>query len=330
MIESRGCKRRMLPKVSARQPVEGARVALLGCGRWGRHILRDLLSLGCEVPVVARSEASRERALAGNAAAIVPDVASLGAVDGVVIATPTATHAEVVAEALELGVPVFVEKPLTNDVAAARGLADAAPDRLFVMDKWRYHPGVHELARIARSGELGAPVGMHSRRVTLGHRYKDVDTVWIHAPHDLAIALEVLGEVPRPRSAVPELVGGELSGLTALLGDSPWLVIEVSTLAPGHRRELRLVCEEGVAQLDGAEAGAVVIGRAGQIDADSVERRPIDDDMPLLAELRAFVEHLQGGPPPRSSAAEGVAMVEAVAAMIALARVEEGVPVEHR
>ena len=102
-------------------------------------------------------------------------------------------------------------------------------------------------------------------------------------------------------------------------------MLEVTTLAPGHRRELRLVCEEGVAQLDGAEAGAVVVARAGRIDADSVERRPIEDEMPLLAELRAFVEHLRGGPPPRSSAADGVAVVEAVAGTIALAGVEEAV-----
>jgi predicted dehydrogenase len=300
-------------------------VALLGCGRWGRNILRDLLALGCEVPVVARSEESIERAREGDASAIVPGIEALGEVDGVVVSTPTASHATVVGEALELGVPVFVEKPLTNDVAAARSLAAAAPDRLFVMDKWRYHPGVLELARIARSGELGAPVGIHSRRVTLGHRYSDVNTVWIHAPHDLAIALEILGEVPQPRSAVPELVGGELSGLTAFLGDSPWLVVEVSAIAPAHRRELRLVCEGGVAQLDGAEAGAVVIGRAGRIDADSVERRPIGDEMPLLAELRAFVEHLRGGPPPKSSAADALAIVEAIAGMIELTGAEKAV-----
>src|SRR5215204_4264575 len=112
------------------------RVALVGCGRWGRHILRDLLSLGCEVPVLARSQASIERAREGGATKIVADVASLEGIDGVVVATPTATHAEVVEEALGLGVPMFVEKPLTADVEFARRLAAAAPDRLFVMDKW--------------------------------------------------------------------------------------------------------------------------------------------------------------------------------------------------
>jgi predicted dehydrogenase len=299
------------------------RVALAGCGRWGRHVLRDLTALGCAVPVVARSEASSERAREGGAETIVPDLASLGTIDGVVVVTPTITHGEVVEEALGLGVPVFVEKPMTADVESARRLAAAAPDRLVVMDKWRYHPGVRELARIAQSGELGPVVGIHARRVGLGHKYSDVNAIWILAPHDLSIALEVLGQVPEPRSAVPELVGGELAGLTAVLGDSPWLVIEVSTLAPAHRRELRLVCEGGVAQLDGGYAEHVIVGRAGEIEEDAVERRPITGEMPLLAELRAFVEHLQGGPPPRSSAADAAAIVERVAAMIDLATAEE-------
>jgi predicted dehydrogenase len=299
------------------------RVALAGCGRWGRHILRDLIALGCEVPVVARSEASVGRAREGGATEIVADLASLGAVDGVVVATPTATHAEVVEEALGLGAPVFVEKPLTADVDSARRVAAIAPDRLFVMDKWRYHPGVLELARIAQSGELGPVVGIHARRVGVGHAYADVNAVWILAPHDLSIALEVLGQVPEPRGAVAELVGGELAGLTAVLGDSPWLVVEVSTLAPAHRRELRLVCEGGVAQLDGGYAEHVIVGRAGEIEKDAVERRPISSEMPLLAELGAFVEHLRGGPPPRSSAADAVTIVERVAAMIELATAEE-------
>jgi predicted dehydrogenase len=302
------------------------RVGLAGCGRWGRHVLRDLRSLGCDVPVVARSDVSRERARQGGATEIVADVASLASVDGVVVATPTSSHAEVVAAALDLGVPVFVEKPLTADVESARQLAEAAPDRLFVMDKWRYHPGVRELARIARSEELGPVVGIHSRRVTLGHRYTDVDTVWIHAPHDLAIALEILGRIPPPRRAVPELVGGELAGLTAILGDSPWVVVEVSTLAPAHRRELRVVFEGGVAQLDGGYAEEVVVARAGAIHEEAVERRPAKGELPLLAELRAFVEHLRGGPPPLSPAADGLAVVEVVAATIELARAGEASP----
>ena len=97
----------------------------------------------------------RERARA--AAEIVGSVDELPEVEGIVVATPTSTHAEVVEEALGLGVPVFVEKPLTDDAAAAERLASAAEDRLFVMDKWRYHSGgALVVRRIAELRSLAA------------------------------------------------------------------------------------------------------------------------------------------------------------------------------
>ncbi len=68
--------------------MEGAlEVGLVGCGNWGRHILRDLVALGCRTTVVARSQESRARAGEGGAAAVVQSVADLPAVAGVVVAT---------------------------------------------------------------------------------------------------------------------------------------------------------------------------------------------------------------------------------------------------
>ena len=49
------------------------------------------------------------------------------------------------------------------------------------------------------------------------------------------------------------------------------------------------------------------------------EHRQISTEMPLLRELRAFLEHLEGGPPPRSSAAEGVEIVTRIAELRRLA-----------
>jgi predicted dehydrogenase len=294
-------------------------VGLVGCGRWGRHILRDLVALGCEVPAVARSEESRARAREGGAAAIVPDVGSLPAVDGIVVATPTSTHAAALDEALALGVPVFCEKPLTDDVQAAVRLAGSAPDRLFVMDKWRYHPAVLELAAIARERRLGDVAGLATVRVAWGNPHADVDAVWILAPHDLSIALEVLGTVPRPRAAVAQWFGGRMTHLSGhLAGDGWWQTLEVSSRAPEHRRVVELHCKQGVAALAGGWDEHVTVYRDGPNGVEE-ERIETPGDLPLLAELRAFVEHLGGGPPPRSSAAEGVAIVETVAELRRLA-----------
>ncbi len=293
-------------------------VGLVGCGRWGSKILRDLRELDCRVLVVARSAESVQRAEAGGAERIVDRVESLADADGVVVATPTSTHAAVLEEVLELGVPVYVEKPMTVDPAEADRLAREAGERLFVMDKWRHHPGIEALRDVAGSGELGETVGVHCVRESWGSPHRDVDSVWTHLPHDLAIGLEVLGELPPATAAVAELTGGWPSGMTALLGEHPWLVIAHSASAPQHRRHTRLSGETGSAWLADGFDDHIVVARGHPGDAE-LERRPISGEWPLLRELRSFVDHLGGGPPPRSSAAEGAAIVRRVAELRELA-----------
>jgi predicted dehydrogenase len=294
-------------------------VGLVGCGRWGRHILRDLISLGCEVPVVARSDESVARASEGGAAAIVSSVDELPELDAAVVATATSTHATVVEEVLERGVATFCEKPLTDDPEAAERLAARAPDSLFVMDKWRYHPGVVELASIAHERRLGAVAGISTTRIGWGIPHDDVDAVWILAPHDLAIALEVMGSIPSPRSAVGQLVGDKVVRLSAHLdGHGWWHSFEVSAHSPVRERRVELHCEDGVAVLAGAwdEHVSVFLGGFAEPEETRIET---PGELPLLAQLRVFVEHVRGGPPPKSTAAEGAAIVSTLAELRRLA-----------
>ena len=304
------------------RPVAGIAVGLVGHGSWGRHILRDLVALGCSVSVVTRDDGRRAAALETGAERVVSHFDELpDDLRGIVVATPITTHAEVVDSLLPRDVPLFVEKPLTDDAAAAARLADLAPDRLFVMHKWRYHPGVELLGEIARSEELGPVAGLRTVRVGWGNSHADTDGVWVLAPHELSIALEVLGTIPEPRSAVGEAVNGTATGLVGFLGNDPWLALEVSSANPVHRREVRLVCRDGVAVLPDPYADHVLVTR-GVVQGSATreeEQRPISTELPLLRELRAFVEHLDGGPAPRSSAAEGAADVAAVARLRELA-----------
>jgi predicted dehydrogenase len=284
-------------------------VGLIGCGVWGAHVLRDLRTLGCDVSVVARSDASIARATDGGASAVVPDLDSLGPVDALVVVTPIATHAAVLAEALTVDVPVFVEKPLCDDVGDADRLAELAPDRLFVMDKWRYHPAIRALAEISETGRLGHPRGLRTIRVQPDNRHEE-DAVWVLVPHELAIALEVLGEVPRPVAAGGVWDGERLVTLHAQLeSDRGWHVLDVSERAIRVERRVELHCDEGIAVLEGGWDEHVLVqrpdGRSERIDAAG--------ELPLLAELRAFVGHVAGGDPPKSSVLEGAAVVRTIA-----------------
>jgi predicted dehydrogenase len=295
------------------------RVSLIGCGRWGSNILRDLLALGCQVTVADPDVGARERARSAGACSVVPSLDALPASDGIVIATPTSMHAAVIREALAYGTPIFVEKPLTADVQSARKVAERAAGRLFVMDKWRYHPGIEELARIARTRELGAPLGMRLRQVGWGAPHPDVDVTWVLLPHCLSIALEVLGFVPAPKRAFVVTVEGRTIALEGILGSEPWLVVEVSERNPVKVREFQLQCEHGVAWLDEGWADHISIATG---DTPVIEKRAIAQNLPLYAELECFVRHLNGGPAPRSSVEEGAQVVEAIAELRTLAGLE--------
>lgn len=296
-------------------------IALVGCGRWGKHIARDLVSLGCAVIAVTRSEQSSARARDAGVTRLAASVHELEGIDGVVVATPTSTHAEVLEAVLTLGVPVYVEKPMTNDGHAAKRLVDGAGERLFVMDKWRYHPGIEALARIARTGELGEPVGLRTLRLSPGVTHDDVDANWVLVPHDLAIALHILGQVPEPRLARAEPGG---AGLMAVLGDSPWHLLEVSAARASHRREVTLILERGTCELADSYSDHITIVRRDQ--PDRLEQRAIAADMPLERELAAFLDHLRGGPPPHSSADEGLAIVRSIEQLRQLAGIEQVAP----
>jgi hypothetical protein len=65
---------------------------------------------------------------------------------------------------------------------------------------------------------------------------------------------------------------------------------------------------------------SIVRGKDGPgADARDVEQRPVAAELPLLKELRTFVEHVGGGPAPRSSAEEGARVVECIARLRDLA-----------
>ena len=302
------------------------RISLVGCGRWGRNILRDLLSLGCDVAVADPDSGARQQALSAGARAVVADSSELPPADGMVIATPSSTHFAAIDRALPHGVPIFVEKPMVCSVTEARELAARARHRLFVMDKWRYHPGIQELRRIHESGELGQPLGMHLRQVGWGSPHADIDITWILLPHCLGILREVLGCMPPVATSFAERLDGRAVSLRGVLGGEPWATVEVSARNPEKQREFRLHCRHGVAWLDGRWHDQIRIARGApgmNADAPGVEIRQVAAELPLLRELRVFVEHLHGGPPPLSNAEEGALAVERIQQLRALAGLPE-------
>jgi predicted dehydrogenase len=293
------------------------RIGLVGCGAWGRTVLRDLRVLGAEVMVVARSETTRMAARDGGAVSLHSTIDELPPADGYVIVTTTGAHAASIEALLPTGRPIFVEKPMTNDPASALSIAERAGERVFSMDKWRYHGGIEKLAEIAGSGWFGPVTHLQSWRLGWQSHDRDSDSVWHLTPHDLSIALEILGHLPAVRAASGFIGFGVHAEATAHLQDAggPSVGIHVSGCHPVERRSVLLVGSRGAAQLGGSYDDRLRV----RWKDGTTEDVPIATEMPLLKELRVFLEHLRGGPAPKSPAPEAALIVRRVAEIRAMA-----------
>ncbi|WP_346894527.1 Gfo/Idh/MocA family oxidoreductase [uncultured Roseibium sp.] len=295
-------------------------IGLIGFGRWGKLIFRDLRALDVSVHVAVPGEQSRTAAMAAGAASVCTQASELPDVDGYVVAAPTILHAQCITPLMGRGKPIFVEKPLTCDPVSASRIAEEIPDRIFVMDKWRYHPGILKLSELAGSGALGEIRAVRSYRLGWGNPHKDVDAAWILLPHDFSIAQDILGYLPELETVLVQHKDLEGQDLTVRLKDKSTgvsVTCEISALHPGNRRSVVVIGSTAVAQLADSYDDRVLFAATG--DDESPREIRVDTKMPLLAELEAFIAHVKGGPPPKSSAREGAVTVQRVAEARAMA-----------
>src|SRR5262249_14777871 len=79
--------------------------------------------------------------------------------------------------------------------------AQAAGLVLMVGHILEYHPAIVELVRRVRSGELGRIQYIYSNRLNLGKVRREENILWSFAPHDIAVMLRLVGQLPIEVSA---------------------------------------------------------------------------------------------------------------------------------
>ncbi len=223
------------------------RLGFLGVGWIGRHRMQAIIEAGA-AEVAAIAEPSPETA--AEAAKLAPEAERVSTlddlldagVDGVVIATPSALHAEQSIRALGRGVAVFCQKPLGRTEAEVRAVVDAAraADRLLGVDlSYRFTDGMRRIREVVRSGELGRIYGVD----LVFHNAYGPDKPWFYDPalsgggcvmdlgvHLVDLALWTL-DFPAVREVSSRLfAGGEpLGGRTDRVEDYAVATLELET-----------------------------------------------------------------------------------------------------
>jgi len=294
------------------------RIAVLGCGGWGKNIIRTLERVHS---VAAIADPSTEARNLGSQLApdakVFDDPASViddPTIDAVMIATPAETHFELAKRAILAGKDVFVEKPMTIEPGESQQLTDLAKKHgrvLMVGHLLQYHPA------LILSGELGEVRYVISNRLNLGKIRTHENALWSFAPHDIAVLIRLIGADP---IQVVCTGGGYVSPNVAdvtvtqlLFSNGTRGHIFVSWLHPYKEQKLIIVGSKKMASFDDVARELVLYDqRVDWNDGDPVavkgEGTPVEFDStsPLDLECAHFVNAVATGTNPRTTGSDGV------------------------
>ncbi|MBP9075186.1 MAG: Gfo/Idh/MocA family oxidoreductase [Caldilineaceae bacterium] len=306
-------------------------VAVIGCGYWGKNLVRNFAQLGALSMVVDSTEAGRETAR--TLAPTVPlaaDVAEVWASDipAVVIATPAETHYAIAKAALLAGKDVYVEKPLALNYDHAAELVTLAAERsriLMVGHVLEYHPAIVALQELVRRGDLGKVRYIYSNRLSLGKIRREENILWSFAPHDIAIILRMLDAMPFQVVATGgNYIQANIADvtLTNLLFDNGVRAhIHVSWLHPFKEQRLVVIGSRKMASFDDVSKQLVVYDQ--RVEWQEGEPIPVKKEgtaipfpahEPLRQECQAFLDAIASRQAPLTDGVSGLRVLRVIQA----------------
>ena len=319
------------------------RVGLVGLGSMGRNHLRvlsarDDMRLVALADTVAATLAGASTPAGATRYEVPQAMIAEEELDAVVIAAPTTAHVSLALAAIERGIAVLVEKPIAASVEGALRIAaaaQAAGTPVQVGHIERFNPAVLELGRLIRDGWLSTIYSIVSRRAgPFPSRIRDVGVTIDLATHDADILSWIAGERParvygetsqRIHATNEDLLFGLLAFPSGARG-----MIDVNWLTPAKRRQLAVVGEEGMFELDyltqrltftratDTTNPRLIGGFAPTFEGELLEL-PVASTEPLAAEIDAFLTVVRTGSRPLVDVIDGVWAVAIATSLLASA-----------
>lgn len=317
-------------------------IAVVGTGDWGANLVRNFSRLpGAKLVAVCDADAARLAKTAAQYPGVRPmadvsEVCAAGDIQGVVVSASAISHYPLAKQLLEAGKDVYVEKPLTLQVAHAEELVKIAKEKgriLMVGHLLIYHPGVQYLKKMVTEGSLGDLYYLYSQRVNLGKVRRDENALWSFAPHDLSVILHLLDAEPIDvvargsaflQGKVEDVVFVDLRFPGGKLAH-----VHVSWLDPHKLRKFTVVGSQKMVVFDDMEASEKIriydkgVDKGGQIVGygDSLTVRTgdillpkISLQEPLTLECKHFVDCIRERKQPLTSGEDGLKVVKVLAA----------------
>ncbi len=307
--------------------------ALFGAGRIGKiHAANLARQPGARLKYVVDMHAPAAQALAQTHGAEAADIArALGdpAVQAVVIASSTNTHADLIVAAANAGKAVFCEKPIDLGVDRSRACAEAVRRNgvtCMIGFQRRFDPTFAALKARVERGEIGEPemLIVTSRDPgappldylrSSGGIFKDM------LIHDFDVFRWLLGDDAQTLHATGSCLtdsvvrdAGDIDSTAVTIRTRRGLICQINTsrrAAYGYDQRIELLGSKGMLQAGNVRPTEVVAWSAGGVATDVPEPFFLERyRQAYAAEIAHFVDALRDGAPVRTTIDDGLAALE--------------------
>jgi len=284
------------------------RTAVIGVGHQGRWHADKFVALDKStlVAVVDADPARRDAVAADLGVAALASVDELiGKVDAVSVATPTVTHFDIVGKLLDHGIHVLVEKPVTASVDEARRLVELADERNVVFQVGhleRFNPAI-----VGMSGYVKVPRFIESNRIApYKPRSLDVSVVLDLMIHDIDLIHSFVQSPMAQVDAIGRPVfSNSIDVANARIRFENGCVANVtsSRISMKTERSLRIFQDDSYLSADLHNKNFTAYRKrddapvSGPEDVQ-IDRQDYEASDALLEQSRAFLDSIDGGPPP--------------------------------
>lgn len=337
------------------------RLAVAGAGLIGaRHIAAISRVAGVELAALIDPAPFAEDLAQSHGAAWFADLNAAmdaSALDGVVLATPNQAHAAGAEKAIAAGLPVLVEKPITDSVDSATALvaqAEAAGVALLVGHHRRHLPLIAAAREIVSSGQLGQLVSIHAQ-VWLSkpdpyfnvawRRARGAGPVYLNLIHDIDLLQALCGPVTSVHAMESNAIRGnavEDTAVVLLRFESGLLGTVNVTDAAAAPWSWELTAGENPAYPKTDESAYMIGGKAASLSIPDLSiwrhtgdqgwcspisrtRHPIENADALERQIAHFARVIRGQERPLVSGADGLAALRVIEAVKASAATGETV-----
>lgn len=321
------------PQTDTQSSAAAVRAAVVGCGGWGRNLVRNFAELGALEAIVEPNPETAQTLADQHGGRIMELDAALGDpdIDAVVIAAPAVHHYTLAKQALEAGKHAYVEKPLALESAQAEELCELAERldrRLMVGHLLQYHPAFLKLKELVQDGQLGRLQYVYSNRLNLGKIRREEDIMWSFAPHDISMILSLVGAEPDAVDAVGSYhLHDSIADVTMMhLGfpNGERAHVFVSWLHPFKEQKLVVVGNDAMAVFnDGENWDRKLIlyphkvawkGNVPTPNKADEKPIPLEEAEPLKLECQHFLDCVKDGKTPRTDGREGARVLSVLTA----------------